>query len=126
MKVGQQLIVVGGVALIGLGGLMIATNPGSQVYEQYATEQLAQYLKTEGCTQLSDKLGGFVQGYCKTLVDTGRPQLEKLISQQTTRQNYLLFSIYQTNLSLPSPVPSYHFETIGAFQNFYTYKVEQL
>jgi hypothetical protein len=126
MKVGQQLMGVGGVVLVGLGGLMVVTNPNYNAYEQYATEELTLYLKDNVCTQVSQKLGGFLQSYCKSLVDAGRPQIQELIAQQTTRQNYFLFSIYQTELSLPSPVSSYQFETIGAFQNFYTYQVEEL
>jgi hypothetical protein len=126
MKVGQRVMWVGGVALVGLGGFLTITNPSSQAYEQYATERLTLYLKEEGCTQISQQLGGVVQSFCKSLVDTGRPQIQQLIAQQTKRHNYLLFSIYQTELSLPSPAPSYYFETIGAFENFYTYQVEEL
>lgn len=126
MKFGQQLLWVGGVMLVSCGGLLVFTNPNNHAYEKYATEQLTVYLKENVCTKVSQSLGGFLQSHCKTLVDTGRPQIQELIAQQTTRQNYLLFSIYQTKLSLPSPIPTYHFATIGAFQNFYIYEAEEL
>ncbi len=122
----KLIIVCGGIILGGLGGFMVITNPGQRDYEQYATETLSSYLKEEVCIQAPRGLGGFLQSYCKTLVDTGQPQIKTLISTTTKRQNYLLFSIYETELSLPSPVPSYQFETIGAFQQFYTYTAEEL
>ncbi|MBF2021219.1 MAG: DUF4359 domain-containing protein [Hydrococcus sp. C42_A2020_068] len=126
MKIGQRLMWVGRVAIVGMGGLLVVTNPSNQAYEQYATERLTLYLKEEGCTQVSEKLDGIVQSFCKSLVDTARPQIKQLIAQQTKRHNYLLFSIYQTKLSPPAPAPGYYFETIGALENFYTYQVEEL
>ena len=105
---------------------MAITNPGQVDYEKYATETLSTYLKEEICPQAQQQLGGLLQSYCKSLVDTGKPQIQKLISQQTTRHNYLIFSIYQTELSLPSPIPSYQFQTVGAFQHFYTYEAQEL
>jgi hypothetical protein len=117
--------VVGGVALAGIGAFMTLTNPGQHDYEDYATEALTVYLKQEVCPQAPGELGGFLVSYCKTLVDTGRPHIETLITKTTNRHNYLLFSIYETELTLPSPVPNYEFETIGAFQQFYTYQAEE-
>jgi hypothetical protein len=126
IRFGQQLRWVGGALSIGIGGLLVFTNPSHNAYEEYATEKLTDYLKENVCTKVSQPLGNFLQSHCKTLVDTGRPQIQELIAQQTTRQNYLLFSIYRTELSLPSPVPAYHFATFGAFQNFYIYEAEEL
>jgi hypothetical protein len=126
MKVGQQWWLIGGIVLVGLAGLMTFTNPGNRSYEQYASEQLSQYLKEEGCSQLAGKLGGIGTSYCKTLVETIQPQMKQAIAQETKRHNYLLFSIYKTELSLPSPAPTYYFETVGILHNFYTYQAEEL
>lgn len=126
MKFEQQLRWFGGAILVTFGGLSVFTNPNNNAYEQYATEQLSVYLKENVCTKVSQPLSGLLQSHCKTLVDTGRPQIQELIAQQTTRQNYLLFSVYKTELSLPSPIPTYQFGTFGAFQNFYTYEAEEL
>lgn len=125
MEVLQLVSAVGGVALAGIGGLMVITNPGQNDYEHYATDALTRHLKQEVCPQAPQQLGGFLRSYCKTLVDTGRPQIEQVIAKKTMRQNYFLFSVYKTELSLPSPVPSYEFGTIGAFQQFYTYEAQE-
>ena len=117
-----------GLVLISVGGMMVVTNPGQVAYEKYATDQMTTYLKEDVCMQIEGKgdFIGVVRSQCKNLVDTGQPQLQKVITQTTKRQNFLLFSIYQTELSLPSPVPSYQFETIGVLQNFYTYQVMEM
>ncbi len=126
MEALQVVSGMGGFALATIGGLMVITNPGQNDYENYATEALTIYLKQEVCPQAPQELGGFLRSYCKTLVDTGRPQIQRVIANKTIRQNYLLFSVYETELSLPSPVPSYEFGTIGAFQQFYTYEAQEL
>ncbi|MEM8777657.1 MAG: DUF4359 domain-containing protein [Cyanobacteria bacterium P01_G01_bin.49] len=125
MEALQLMKVVGGIALVGAGTCLMMTNPGKRDYESYATEALIIYLKQEVCTQAPGGLGGFLRSHCKTLVDTGKPHIEEVIAKKTIRQNYLLFSIYETELFLPSPVPSYQFETIGVFQQFYTYQADQ-
>lgn len=126
MKPWKLITGVGGVGLLGFSGFMALTNPGQRDYEAYATEQLTSYLKENVCTQVSQELQGLLESYCKSLVDTGQPQLRQLIAEQTTRHNFLLFSIYQTQLSLPSPIPGYEFQTLGMFQQFYTYEAEQI
>lgn len=125
-KILQLIISFGGITLTGLAGLMVISNPEPKAYEQYATEELTVYLKDKVCNQMPQVLGGILQGHCRNIVDTGKPQIKELVAQKTERQNFLLFSIYRTELSLPSPVPSYCFETIAGFEHFYTYQAEQL
>ena len=126
MKALQLVMMVGSVMVASSGVLMAITNPGKQDYEVYATHALSFYLKDRVCTQAPAGFGSFVQSYCKTLVDTGQPQIKKIIAATTTQHNFLIFSIYETELSLPSPVPGYQFQTIGIMQNFYTYEAEKL
>ncbi|MEB3309005.1 MAG: DUF4359 domain-containing protein [Snowella sp.] len=126
MKALQMIAVLGGFLLGSSGIVMAITNPCQQDYEVYATDALSFYLKDKICPQAGQSLGGFVQSYCKTLVDTGRPQIKQIIATTTTRQNFLIFSIYETQLSMPSPVPSYQFQTVGVMQNFYTYQADKL
>ncbi len=125
MNILHIIKVIGGVSLIGLGTSMVLTNPGQRDYESYATDTLTTYLKQEVCPQASGGLGSFLASNCKTLVDTGKPHIKKVIAKKTLRQNYLLFSIYETELLLPSPVPNYEFGTIGVFQQFYTYQADE-
>jgi hypothetical protein len=123
---GKVLTAIGGVALVGLGMSMALTNPAQDTYEEYAVEQLTQYLKDEGCSQAPKIFGDLLLRQCKSLVDTGRPQVAQIISKTTQRQNFLFFSIYRTTLEVGPFLPVYHFETLGVFQNFYIYQVNKL
>lgn len=125
MKVRQVVTAIGGVALVGLGVAMALTNPSRESYEQYAIEQLTTYLKNDACMKAPSIFGNVLQRQCKSLVDTGRPQIEQVISQSTQRQNFIFFSIYRTNLEVGPFLPAYHFETLGAFQKFYIYRAEE-
>lgn len=115
-----------GIVLLGLGGLMIVTNPGRQDYQQYAAQTINSRLKEKVCNEASETMGSWLQSHCHTLVDTASPQLSQVIDRQTKRQNFLLFSIYQTNFFVPSPLPNYHFATVGLFDNFFTYQAEKI
>ncbi len=115
--------------LFGLSGLGIATaitNPGRSDYEEYAIETLTDYLKAEVCSKAPSFLGFSLESQCQTLVDTGQPNLEGMIAQGTQRQNFIFFSVYKTDLTLVPPLPSYHFETIGVLQRFYTYEADEI
>lgn len=125
MKNLRLVAYVGAAALAGVGIALAITNPSQPEYEEYAVQRLTEYLKSDVCTKAPDLLGGLIQRNCSVLVDSGRPQIQQLVSQNTQRQNFILFSVYNTDLSLNQLVPAYHFETVGAFQNFYTYKAEK-
>lgn len=126
MRVLSVFGLVGGVILVGSGALMVIGNPGKLEYEDYALETLSTYLKTEICPKAPSDFGGFVQSYCKTLVDAGQPQIKQIVSQTTNQQNFLLFSIYETTLDLPAPLPTYEFQTIGVMKQFYTYQALEM
>jgi hypothetical protein len=121
----RAIAVVGGTALVGLATAMALTNPSRDTYEEYAVERLTTYLKEDVCTQVPVAFGEEIERQCTLLVDTGRPQIEQIISEQTTRQNYILFSVYTTNLDVGPFLPAYHFETIAAFQKFYVYQARK-
>ena len=124
MAIRQQLTLAGGIILAGIGSAMAITNPGQKAYERYATEKLIVYLKENVCAQASEPLG-FLQPYCQSLIDTSHPHIQELITQQTQSQNFIFFSLYQTQLALAS-LPGYRVETVGVFQNFYIYEIERL
>lgn len=116
---------IGIAALAGIGVALAVTNPNQSAYEQYAVQRLTEYLKVDVCRKAPDALGGLLKRNCSILVDSTRPQLQQIIAQKTRRQNYILFSIYSTDLSINQLLPAYYFESVGAFQNFYTYKAEE-
>ena len=116
-KINRKICKLG---LILSGSILVITNPGQINYEEYASERLNIYLKQDVCPQIAHKL----RNPCRILVDFARPQLNSAIANQTQRTNFLLFSIYETDLSIPSALPDYHFETLGIFDKFYTYCAE--
>ncbi|HLP90555.1 MAG TPA: DUF4359 domain-containing protein [Nostocaceae cyanobacterium] len=115
-----------GVAGVGILGMAMATtNPDQAKYEKFAVEQLTGYLKTDVCKKAPNFLEKFVQVDCDRLIDSANPQIRDIITSTTTRQNYILFSVYRTELKIDSLLPGYTFETVGAFDNFYTYSAEK-
>ena len=116
-KINRRICKLG---LILSGSILVITNPGPGNYEEYASNRLNVYLKQDVCPELTKKL----RNPCLILVDFARPQLNSAIAHQTKRQNFLFFSIYETDLSIPSALPDYHFETLGIFDRFYTYCAE--
>jgi hypothetical protein len=130
-KVGAYLAAM---VCLGLGVAMAVTNPNQESYNQYAAQRLAQYLQEEECVKIEDSL----RDLCQLLErEQGQSLLRQLVSQNTERQNYFLFSIYKTNLSTRDVVPSflsgllalpslsYEFETVGLFSNFQIYRAER-
>ncbi|MEB3174798.1 MAG: DUF4359 domain-containing protein [Cyanobacteriota bacterium] len=110
----------------GCGVLLALNNPGQRDYERYAAESLSFYLKDRVCPQAPLTFNGALQSYCKTLVDASRPQITTVVARSTSRQNFLLFSVYETRLLLPAPLPGYQFQTLGIMGEFYTYDAQAL
>ena len=117
---------IAGIVLIGLGAIAFFTNPQEQGYQKYASRTLKDQLKEKVCTQVTEELGAWLEGQCHTIVIASSPYLAQVVAEQTTKNNFLFFSIYQADLPLPTPLPDYHIETIGIFGNFYTYQAEKL
>ncbi len=131
MKPLKIAALVGGVALGGLGVALALTNPTQSAYEDYAVDKLTEYLKENICQKAPFLLEG-----CASTVDAGRSDIQQIIKGSTQRQDFLLFSIYTSDLSvsrlLPSGfsavlsgLPTYQFETVGVLQSFYTYKAKK-
>ena len=97
------------------------TNPSEQEYEKFATEQLIIYARNNVCSANSGSLEQAIKSkLCNLMVDTGRVQVPKLITKTTQTKNYILFSVYETDLFL------YEFQTIGVFNNFYIIDIHQV
>jgi len=117
---------VGGIILLSIGAIALFTNPGEDKYKKYANATIQTKLKDEVCNQGGKDLGEWLEGQCHILITTASPYLSEVINQQTKRQNFLLFSIYQADLSLPSPLSQYRLSTMGIFGNFYIYQATKL
>jgi Domain of unknown function (DUF4359) len=116
---------VGALGLSTLGLAMAKTNPDQDEYEQYAVQQLSDYLKSNVCQKTPNFLENIVKFNCPQLIETANPQIRDIVSASTERQDFIIFSVYRTDLTLNNWVPSYKFETVGAFDNFYTYSAKK-
>lgn len=129
----KLLNIIAGTAVAGLtllGVWMATTNPSQGAYEEYATQRLTEYLKENVCDKpkgILDNLPIKINSHCDDFLDSANPQVEKIIARTTQRQNFIIFSIYHTDLKLESfsLIPGYKFESVGAFNNFYVYKAQQ-
>jgi len=133
MKGFHLVTAVGGVALVGVGVVMAITNPNQEIYEEYAVAQITEYVQENLCPKAPNVFGQSFQNQCLSIVEANQGEIQRVITKGTQRQNFILFSIYQTDLSaktvipfLPASVlPAYHFESVGAFNNFYTYRAKK-
>lgn len=127
-------LLTGFTALLGLGIASAVTNPKETAYNQYAAAQLGTYLKDNICSQAPTAFG--LQKRCLSLSENNQGEMVQLVAENTQREDYIFFSTYKTDLTvnslLPpylsiggSLIPAYHFETIGAFNTFYTYKAQR-
>lgn len=110
-------------AFICLGSVMVATNPGQDVYETYATQQLVTYLDEQVCAKAPTTFG--LNRDCRSLLQSHRSQIQKIIADGTQQRNFVFFSIYTTELSVTSFLPKYRVITLGVFDQFLIYDTMQ-
>ncbi len=111
-------------SILGLGGsiaIAALTNPDRSDYEVYAVEQVGN-LAVSQCNRAPDGFKIVLQEPCRAAIAAIKPQIQPLLSANTVRQNYILFSIYRSKLAIPSVNLNAQVESIGIFKNFYTYK----
>ncbi|KAM3109128.1 DUF4359 domain-containing protein [Phormidesmis sp. 146-33] len=122
MKMSRLIAGVLGVAVLGAGVALAMTNPKQEAFEEFALERI----REDACKELP--LG--LDKQCPKFVDDNRAELKKIITQNTERRDFGIFSYYETNLSVRSlvpqlsilPLPAYQFETVGLFGKFYLYE----
>ena len=116
-----QIVLASIIGVCGLGGVMALTNPSRSSYEVYAVEQLGELAKSQ-CNQAPAGFGIVLQGPCRAAIEAFKPQIRPMLAAATTRQNFIIFSIYRSNLSIPAVNLHAQVKSIGIFNNFYTYK----
>ena len=112
-----QIFLLGMLALSGLA----ATNPDRVAYEIYAVARVGDLARDE-CSRAPAGLGILIEGPCRAAIEAYKPQIRPLLASTTTRQNLLLFSIYRSDISIPVVNFKAQVESIGIFNNFFTYK----
>ena len=117
---------IGGILMLAIGAIAVATNPGSEKYQEYAQNAIQTRFKDKVCAQVAEDLGIWIEGQCQILITTASPYLAEVVDQQSTRQNFFFFSVYQADLTLPKPLPEYRLQTLGILDNFYIYQAQKL
>jgi hypothetical protein len=125
MKPLTLIICVGAASVAVLGAIMAKSNPNQDEYEKYAIQKLTTYLETNVCKKTPSFLKKLIKVNCEQMLQSATPDIKDLITTTTNRQDYIIFSIYQTQIKLDSSIPGYKFETVGAFNQFYTYNAEE-
>ena len=115
--------IVSGCALAVLGGALAITNPGQDAYEAFATHAAIDYLKVEVCAKAPTAFG--LQKLCQSELESNQAKITKIITDGTQRQNFVLFSLYTTDLSISPDLPSYHVESVGVLGQFIIYKTQK-
>ncbi|NJM69517.1 MAG: DUF4359 domain-containing protein [Scytonema sp. RU_4_4] len=125
MKAFTIMTCLGVVGVTVLGMAMANTNPNQTKYEDYAVQRLTEYLQSNVCKKSPNLFENFIHWNCDKLLEAANPRMKEIISLSTEKQDFIIFSIYRTDLKLNDLVPSYQFETVGAFDNFYTYSAQK-
>jgi hypothetical protein len=111
---------IGLLSIFILCGLAL-NNPDRVAYEIYAVEQIGN-LARDQCHQAPGEFSAILQGPCRAAIEAFKPQIRPLLAAKTTRQNWILFSIYRSQISIPAVHFSGQVESIGIFNNFFIYK----
>ncbi len=108
MKIQTILI---GAAVIAV--VMVVSNPSKERYIEYTVDRFSETGKSSVCTGTGD---ASAQQQCKfavaLLASQGKPLVRAFLESSTRQQNFLLFSIYTTEL------PNQKLTAIAAFGNF--------
>ncbi|NJO41253.1 MAG: DUF4359 domain-containing protein [Cyanobacteria bacterium CRU_2_1] len=116
-------------SLLGIGVATAVTNPNRESYENYATRRITAHLQENTCTD-----AGLLKSVCSSFLEDNQAQINEFVAVNTKQQNFLFWSIYKTDLSLKESlpsiakdlIPSYHFETVGIFSSFFTYRAQRI
>ena len=112
------------------------TNPTQEEYEAFAVEQAKGYLKAEVCPEKLPLIGRALEEECQAFLDSeaAQPQLRAVIARATQRHNFVLFSLYETELAInnlfpliPSGLlPAYEIKSVGLARSLHIYGADSL
>ena len=123
MKKIKMIAIAVGCALVGVGGALAVTNPRQEAYNDFATQAAIAYLKTEVCAKAPSAFG--LQAVCQSELESNQSKIRTIIVDGTQRQDFIVFSLYTTNLSISPDLPSYHVESVGVLGRFVIYKTQK-
>lgn len=93
----------------------IVTNPDQKKFETFVAEKGSKTIKQDICQSNSQSTGileNFASKACTLIGDTSMELVARFVAENTTRHNYLLFSIYELDAKI------HHSKTLGLFNNF--------
>ena len=125
MKPLTMMTWVGAAGVAILGVMMVKTNPSQGEYEKYAVQKLTTYLESDVCKKTPSFLEKLIKVDCQQMLESAIPHIKELITTTTNRQDYMILSIFRTEIKLDSRIPGYKLETLGVLNQFYTYTAEQ-
>jgi hypothetical protein len=107
-------------AIFGLCGLVLS-NPGQAAYENYALDRIGE-LGREQCDRAPADFGVVLAAPCRAAIEAFKPQIKPLLAATSKRENFYLFSLYRSDISIPAVKFQGRIESIGIANNFFTYK----
>ncbi|MEM9905417.1 MAG: DUF4359 domain-containing protein [Cyanobacteria bacterium P01_D01_bin.44] len=117
-----------GIVLVAGFVALAVTNPGPRAYETFAIAQLSQYVSSTVCEEIPGNLNQVLQNPCSRLLDNNHEEVRQLVREQTSRSNFVLFSLYETRLAVPglTVLPAYEVKALGIGRNFFVYQAGQV
>ncbi|MFW6296397.1 MAG: DUF4359 domain-containing protein [Halothece sp.] len=122
MRLKHQKIKIGILGIVGMGLILIFTNPNSDRYRNHLSQEISTNLQEDFCAEAPSAFGHLLQRQCDSLVENQESQLKNIIDYSTQRNNYLLFSIYETEVAVINGLPHYQAKSIGLLNHFWIYQ----
>lgn len=120
----QSKKVLTGVGIATVGIILGLSNPNQNAYSKHLAKETSLNLKENICSEAPEALGGFIKAQCNNLASRGEPQIKRMINASTQRNNFLIFSLYETEMSIVRGTPSFEAEAIGFLGNVWVYRSE--
>lgn len=93
----------------------VVTNPNQKKFEQFVAKKGNKTIQQEVCKnnfQSRDILENFASKACTLISNTSMELVARFVAENSTRHNYLLFSIYELDVNIHKS------KTLGLFNNF--------